>query len=81
MEGVPFNERFVANIFYEIIISIAVCHDQKICHRDLKLENVLINDQNKIKIIDFGAASVVNPAKGLKGKSGTLYYLAPEIAA
>ena len=32
-------------------------HNMNIVHRDLKLENILINDKNEIKIIDFGFAT------------------------
>ena len=29
-------------------------HAENICHRDLKLENILISDRGRVKIIDFG---------------------------
>ena len=37
--------------------AVAALHQEDICHRDLKLENILIDEEdNKIKIIDFGMA-------------------------
>jgi serine/threonine protein kinase len=75
-----FNERFIANIIFEILNAIAACHERMICHRDLKLDNVLIDKNNNIKVIDFGAAEIVEPDKGIKGMAGTIYYLAPEVA-
>jgi serine/threonine protein kinase len=37
-----------------ILEAINYCHKNMICHRDLKPGNILINDKNEIKIIDFG---------------------------
>jgi serine/threonine protein kinase len=53
----PENE--VAAIFKQIVSGIAYLHERNIAHRDLKLDNILINEAhgNKIKIIDFGFAT------------------------
>ena len=60
-----------------VLDGLAYLHSRKICYRDLKPENLLIDDEGYIKIVDFGFAKVI------EGKSytlcGTPEYLAPEI--
>ena len=63
----------------EVLIAINHCHNQNICHRDLKPENILVTKDNRIKVIDFGAAGRVDPQTGMKGMVGTSYYVAPEV--
>lgn len=65
----------------EILKGIAACHEKSICHRDLKLENLLIDKLDKqVKVIDFGLAEKFDVENGIKGYFGTLEYLAPEVA-
>jgi serine/threonine-protein kinase HSL1 (negative regulator of Swe1 kinase) len=65
----------------EILKGIAACHEKNICHRDLKLENLLIDKLEKqVKVIDFGLAEKFDQDDGIKGYFGTLEYLAPEVA-
>lgn len=55
------------------------CHQNNLIHRDLKLENMLLlNDQEKkIKIIDFGIAGVAANFKIEDMDTGSLNYMAP----
>lgn len=55
-------------------------HSQKIAHRDVKTENMLLDKQRTVKIADFGVARVEaqNP-KDMTGETGTLGYMAPEV--
>lgn len=53
-------------------------HSKHIIHRDLKLANVLIGSDNRIRISDFGLASEA-PSGWVKGVCGTPYYQAPEM--
>jgi serine/threonine protein kinase len=48
-------------------------------HRDVKLENLLMDAQGHMKIIDFGLAAVFTPGKLLKVHCGSPSYAAPEI--
>jgi serine/threonine protein kinase len=48
-----------------------------ICHRDLKLENILLNKGTDIKLIDFGFSDSI--LKDLKSLKGTFGYMAPEV--
>lgn len=48
-------------------------------HRDLKLENILIDDRNNLKLIDFGFSVNIGQDQKLKIFCGTPSYMAPEI--
>lgn len=59
--------------------SIQYLHRKKIIHRDVKLENILIYQQRKVKLIDFGFSIVTQPSVKLSMFCGTPSYMAPEI--
>ena len=51
---VPLKENETRFIFRQILKAFEYCHSQNIVHRDIKMENILINSENEVKIIDFG---------------------------
>ena len=54
------SEKEAVPVFRQIVSAVAFMHSLGLVHRDLKLENILINDAgglNEIKIIDFGFAT------------------------
>lgn len=54
-------------------------HMKSVCHRDIKLENILIDDNLKLKIIDFGFAICSPFDRKINSFCGTPSYMAPEI--
>ena len=54
-------------------------HKNNILHRDIKLDNILLNKNGKIKICDFGVSKVIKKDQIIKEHIGTPAYLAPEI--
>ncbi|EAR99753.1 Serine/Threonine kinase domain protein (macronuclear) [Tetrahymena thermophila SB210] len=51
------SERDKLKYFYQLTSGLSLLHQQNICHRDLKLENILISlEQDQLIIIDFGHA-------------------------
>lgn len=51
-------------------------HAHKIYHRDIKLDNMIVDEQNRLHVIDFGLAS---RSENVEGYDGTAAYLAPEV--
>ena len=74
------DEPKAISIFKQIISALEYIHEKNICHRDLKLENVLIDDKGKIKIIDFGLSKRVEDHKKLATFCGSWSYCSPEVA-
>lgn len=73
-------ECFARLLYRQVVDGVSYCHDRMVAHRDLKLENLLLDKQDKIKIIDFGfAAQVATKDTKLKAFCGTPSYMAPEI--
>mmetsp|Transcript_48395 Transcript_48395/g.96852 ORF Transcript_48395/g.96852 Transcript_48395/m.96852 type:complete len:402 (-) Transcript_48395:16-1221(-) len=67
--------------FQQIISGLEYCHKHRICHRDLKLENILLDTDYNIKIADFGMASLSVPNAMLKTFCGSPHYASPEVVS
>ena len=73
------NEKKCKILFYQIVKGINYCQLKNICHRDIKLENILLIDNSKIKIIDFGFGIITNNNTYHKFFCGTPSYMSPEV--
>ena len=84
-----YTERQLAVLFYQVFSGLWYLHENKILHRDIKLENIMISGKEKdnstgeelfwVKIIDFGTAKIFEKNKKEKDVVGSSYYIAPEV--
>eukprot|EP00928_Gymnodinium_smaydae_P029340 TRINITY_DN22121_c0_g3_i2.p1 TRINITY_DN22121_c0_g3~~TRINITY_DN22121_c0_g3_i2.p1 ORF type:complete len:429 (+),score=110.72 TRINITY_DN22121_c0_g3_i2:313-1599(+) len=77
-----FDEHKAARHVREILSAICYMHAHKFAHRDVKPENFLFGSRSPdapLKIIDFGLACAIDPARPMTTKAGTAYYVAPEV--
>ena len=77
-----FPEKKAAIIMYQIFSSIKYCHENGIIHRDIKAENIIIQDSlnSFVKLIDFGSCEILTKSKLTSTyKVGSPSYIAPEV--
>ncbi|KAJ6413058.1 hypothetical protein OIU84_005963, partial [Salix udensis] len=67
--------------FQQLISGVCYCHAMQVCHRDLKLENTLLDDSPapRLKICDFGYSKSSVLHSQPKSTVGTPAYIAPEV--
>eukprot|EP00826_Nyctotherus_ovalis_P059438 TRINITY_DN8265_c0_g1_i2.p1 TRINITY_DN8265_c0_g1~~TRINITY_DN8265_c0_g1_i2.p1 ORF type:complete len:382 (+),score=78.88 TRINITY_DN8265_c0_g1_i2:137-1282(+) len=74
-------ESEAKRIFIQIADALRYCHRMGVVHRDLKLENILLDDNKDVKLIDFGFSIIAGKSDKLTLFCGTPSYMAPEIAS
>jgi|Transcript_86445 MAP/microtubule affinity-regulating kinase len=73
------DEEEARCFFKQIVRAVHYIHSKKIIHRDLKLENILLDASNQCKIVDFGLSDYVSSKERTVTDAGTEAYLAPEV--
>ena len=76
------DERTAKRLFAQLVSGVSYLHQKGIVHRDLKLENLLLDGNNSIMISDFGFANSFRTASGIKlmkTSCGSPCYAAPEV--
>ncbi|KAM3848713.1 cyclin-dependent kinase 3 [Vipera latastei] len=70
----------VKSYLYQLLQGVSFCHSHRVIHRDLKPQNLLINEMGAIKLADFGLARAFGvPLRTYTHEVVTLWYRAPEI--
>ncbi|KAG0226563.1 Cyclin-dependent kinase 3 [Mortierella sp. GBA43] len=76
--GLPIDR--VKEFLYQLLQGVEFCHGRRILHRDLKPQNLLIDDKGTLKLADFGLARAFGiPLRTYTHEVVTLWYRAPEI--
>ncbi|KAH9613679.1 hypothetical protein KSS87_002318 [Heliosperma pusillum] len=79
--ALKFTESQVKCYMQQLLRGLYHCHSRGILHRDIKGSNLLIDNDGKLKIADFGLASVYDPhgSQPLTSRVVTLWYRPPEL--
>lgn len=73
------GEGEAALVLQQLLHALAHCHRRGVVHRDVKLENVLLDGRGGVRLIDFGLCGYYAPGKRLRCHCGSPSYAAPEI--
>jgi len=81
LDGKPYLEETIARLFFtQLVACIEYVHRSGYCHRDLKLENIFLDESKSSVIVgDWGFATPWRTDVLLSERCGTLFYLPPEM--
>jgi serine/threonine protein kinase len=72
-------EPEAAKMFRQIISAIEYSHRNLVIHRDLKAENILLDEEGNVKIADFGLSNLMRIGDFLRTSCGSPHYSCPEV--
>jgi len=73
------DEQIASYIFRQVVDAVSYLHSQHVVHRDIKDENIILNEHLHARLIDFGSAAYMEPGKVFDTFCGTIEYCAPEV--
>jgi serine/threonine protein kinase len=73
------SEDEAKKIYAQLISALSYLHSKCIAHRDIKLENVMLDSHANVKLIDFGFSTQIPNTQRVRLFCGTPSYMAPEI--
>ena len=77
--GGAFSEHIAQHFFVQLISSVIHMHHvSKICHRDLKVENIFVDEDFNINLGDFGYSEFLGKSSTFCDRAGTISYMTPE---
>lgn len=77
---IPFNDSESKKIFKQILKAVRFCHKKGVIHRDIKLENILMDPTGKVTLIDFGLCDLIQySGQESERFCGSMDYVAPEV--
>nr|CCA19594.1 calciumdependent protein kinase putative [Albugo laibachii Nc14] len=83
IRGQAYDEEYTREVIRKLTSVIQYLHFRFICHRDLKLENILLEDvdqiDSEIKLCDFGASTLFKMGVSMRKILGSVVYMAPEV--
>ena len=84
--GGALSNPLIENFMYQMLLGVAFCHENRVLHRDLKPQNLviliykLINSRLELKLADFGLARAFGiPVNTFSNEVVTLWYRAPDV--
>ena len=81
MEKGRLGEMEARRTFGQLCLGVGYIHSRGVVHRDLKLENVLLDERCNVKIADFGFGREFEQRRLMETYCGTTGYAAPEMLA
>ncbi|XP_038654617.1 testis-specific serine/threonine-protein kinase 5-like isoform X1 [Scyliorhinus canicula] len=73
------HEGEAKQLFHQLVGAVSHCHNKHIVHRDLKCENILLDETGSVKLTDFGLATRCRKNGLMSTFCGSMPYTAPEI--
>ncbi|KAK7278473.1 hypothetical protein RJT34_23503 [Clitoria ternatea] len=73
------SEPEAASVMCQLMQAVAHCHGLGVAHRDIKPDNILFDEENRLRLADLGSAGVFKEDERMSGVVGTPHYVAPEV--
>lgn len=85
VNGGQLDEEQCRLYFRDMLLGVEYLHSRGIAHRDIKADNVLLNENDVLKLADFGVAEIFNASTDagdtVKERAGSPAYMAPELVS
>jgi serine/threonine protein kinase len=73
------KEKEARRLFLQVLDGVGYCHKHYIVHRDIKAENLFLNEKKDVLIGDWGFSTIYHPGSKIETNCGSLDYAAPEV--